>query len=600
MKIGRFWAKAWPSALFCATICSTVIALTRFSTSHVVLRWLCAVAGIIAFASLVLCLDLRHRRAARRSPPEQSGGAEGGLDLPGLLHRQRAAVRNENLAAIPHLVRMITQPTDYRTRTSESVSLQGLVIEQQVSIEFAFSPETVTVGAPPAQPETATPQGLDELYVPVLLPRKNESTDNLVIRDSQDQAISTLCYEETVNLISLALRFLILSCTGRPGGTRRTRPNADQIEKRTQAELLLLNLIYSVATRSPAELEPQIQKAFGLLEINESALDDAQLSRVSSLREFVVALSNAYPIIAVIPYDHSTRRLSISYRRTMIPALPRKDRRTQLRLALGLRPFKVKVNTALAQVSKSYHLHILGPGSQYLMEQTLRCAICGRALTRAGVTPPRNEPDHVHHNYSLIDERPYYEIRGKRGQSYAHLYMRGFDQARGESLVLSASFGETPPGTLASAAITGAMSCLLIGAVGHAQMSGIDDGSDIPPLLLAMPTVAASWFGFASDTEAVLRSSLVGRCSLLLGGITSLLAAALFLVTGRPQDGPQPATTPSLLGMHIPSWWLALFLVAAVNMLYALTQLMIRTSSYRRLLLRREPDGTHTEPRTLE
>src|SRR3569833_2274339 len=106
-------------------------------------------------------------------------------------------------------------------------------------------------------------------------------------------------------------------------------------------------------------------------------------------------------------------------------------------------------------------------------------------------------------------------------------------------------------------------------------MSGIDDGSDIPPLLLALPTVAASWFGFASDTAAVLRASLVGRCSMLLGGSTSRLAAALFLVTGRPQDGPQPATTPSLRVCHLPAFGLALRLVAAVIILYALSQLLI-------------------------
>jgi hypothetical protein len=235
------------------------------------------------------------------------------------------------------------------------------------------------------------------------------------------------------------------------------------------------------------------------------------------------------------------------------------------------------------------------------MEQTLGCLVCGGTLTPSGVKDGRNSPDpsHRHQNFATVEtEKPYHELRGKRGQSYAHLYMRGFSHAQGESLVLSASFGETPPGTLAGASITALMSCLLIGAIGHAQMTGIDHGGDIPPLLLALPTVAASWFGFVSDTEEVLRSSLAGRCSLILGGVISLVAAALFLVTNRPEHGPHSATPPSLLGMHLPSWWAVLFLVAAANMLYVVIQLLVRTTSYRRLLLRREPAAYDTAAQT--
>jgi hypothetical protein len=435
---------------------------------------------------------------------------------------------------------------------------------------------------------------VEDLYVPVLVPRKQESTDNLTITDSQNQAISTLCYDETVNVLAFALRFLVLSCATRRPGVGQVEPTT---EDRSQAELLLLNLIYSADTQKPGKVHGSIQKAFEWLGIDEARIGGLQQERVNLLREFVTILSHAYPIIAVIPYDHDLRRLSISYRRTTTPALPRRDWRTQLRLALGLRPFRVRVDTALAQVSKSYHLHVLGPGSQYLMEQTLGCPVCGGTLTLEGVDVERNGEglSHRHQDFALIEgEKPYHELRGKHGQSYAHLYMRGFSHARGESLVLSASFGETPPGTLAGATITAIMSCLLIGAVGHAQMTGIDHGSDVPPVLLALPTVAASWFGFTSDTEEVLRSSLAGRCSLILGGVISLVAAALFLVTRRPDGSPQSATPPSLLGMHLPSWWAVLFLVATANMLYVLIQLLVRTSLYRRLLLRREPAAYDT------
>jgi hypothetical protein len=586
MRIGRVWA-IWPYALFFTGVIAMTLALTRFSTPHTLLRWLCAAVAVVALPGLAFFLNLKHKRAARSSSTHSSA-SQSALKLSDLIKRQHAAIREDNIAAIPSLIQMITQPTDYRTRTSESIWLQGLVVEQRVETEFTFPPDQIMVEA-----TTQDPASIEDLYVPVLLPRKHESTDNLVITDGQDQSISTLCYDETVNILAFALRLLIFSFTPRQPGGGRT-----QTDEQRDAELLLLNLIYSADPPRPDDLAREIRIAFEWLGIDETAIGERKRKHVDRLRQFVTILSHAYPIIAVIPYEQGVRRLSISYRRTTIPALPRRDRRTQLRLVLGLRPFKVQVNTALAQVAKSYHLHVLGPGSQYLMEQTLGCPGCGGTLTTDGVKIGEKQPG-SHRNFADIKaEKPYYELRGKRGQSYAHLYMRGFAHAQGESLILSTSFGETPPGTLAGAAVTAAMSCLLIGAVGHAQMAGISHGSDIPPLLLALPTVAASWFGFAADTEEVLRSSLAARCSLLLGGVLSLVAAAIFLVTSRPEGGPLPATPPSLLGMHLPSWWAALFLVAAANMLYVLIQLLVRTSSYRRLLLRREPDAYDTASQT--
>jgi hypothetical protein len=581
MTIGRIWAKTWPMALYVVAVGSSAVGFTRFSAAPVALRCLSVPLAIVSFIALVFFLNLRHRRAARRSAPEHSGGADVGLNLKGLIERQRAAVREENLGAIPNLVHMITQPSDFRTRTAETISVQGLVTEQLVSVEFAFPHESIRADQA---------RGMDELYVPVLVPRKQETTDNLVIRDSQDQIVSTLCYDETVNVLTLALRFLIFSCTkDRRGG----RPELDgqPNENQQQAELLLLNLILSAVPYDPGYLGNQIETAFTWLGIEAGA----EVQRVQWLRQFVTAMSQAYPIIAVVPYDTETHRVSVSYRRTTMHALPRRDRRTQLRLILGLRPIRVRVNTALAQVSKSYHLHVLGPGSQYLMEQTLSCPSCGGTLTRAGIVGGQDDGgSHTHRDFSLAKKKPYFELRGKRGQAYAHLYMRGFTYTSGETLILSTSFGETPPGTLASATITAAMSCLLIAAVGHAQLLNISHGSDIPPLLLALPAAAASWFGYASDSEAMLRSSLAARCSLVLGGVVSLVGSVVFLITNRAQSGPQPATVPSLLGLQLTSCWNALFLVAVANLLYIVTQLVVRTSSYRRLLLRREPDGYRT------
>lgn len=598
MNFRRAWRGIWPAIFFLVATGLIVLSLVHrtsplhwtWSYSH--LRWLSGALGILVFGAFVAGLDLRHRRAARQSSPEQTGGVEGDPDPQWLFARQLAGVRQtDNIAAIPSLIRMIIDPAHHRTRTVESISLQGRVIEQEVSLEFTLPPRRSTTGA-------AAPTRAEEVYVPALLTRKQELIDGLTISDAQGQSLNTLCYDETIELISVALHFMIFSCIVETTPTGEIVPHGRSERDLSWAELLLLQLIYGGKPRTPEAVNEQIGRAFRILRLPDRPA--AETERVRWLREFVTTLSQAYPVVLVLPYDGATGRLAISYRRTMIPVLQPEWPRGRLRLALGLRPFKVEVDTALARKSRSYHLQVNGPTTQYLMEQTVRCQVCGGDLTRAGVRPaaPAHLPGHVHADYSAAAVKPYFKLRSKRGQSYAHLYMRGFAAAKGDNLVLSASFGETPPGTLASATITAALACLLIGAIGHAEATGITSDSDVPPLLLALPTLAASWFGFGSDGEAMLRSSLAGRCSLLITGFNSLSAAIVFLVTNRPGERPPPAMPLTVFGMHFPSWWAVLFLIAGANVLYVFTQLAIRSWSYRRLLLRRETDGAHNVSRT--
>ncbi|QXJ22416.1 hypothetical protein AGRA3207_003411 [Actinomadura graeca] len=574
------WAMTWPAVLLILA-CGLLTAGLSWNGR----RWVAIPVGAGIYLLYLFLLNLRHKRAAGGSPPEQRGGHDGKADLPGLFEKQRAALRKDNLESVPSLVRMIIDPAHFRTRTVESVSLQGRVISQQVTIEFQLP-------SPPAGgPERDG--GAGEIYVPALLVRKPELIDSLAITDSQGQTVTVLSFEETAELLAVALHFLVITCTA-PGREDGRSPRTQrELERSWQAEALLLELIYGFGNR--ADVDKVIAEAFALLGLPGSAGTE----RVTWLREFVQMLSQAYPVIAVLPHqDH--RRAVISYRRTLIPSLSIANVRGRLRLALGLRPLKVGVDTALAHNSKSYHLQIDGPGTQYLMEQTLRCASCRTPLTRAGVILPPGRTCPVHHQrFQSGWGRPYFEMRGKRGQSYAHLYMRGFARVRGENLVLSASFGESPPGTLASATITAAVTCLLIGAIGHAEATGIANDSDIPPLLLALPAVAASWFGFNADGEAVLRSSLAARCSLFVSAIASLIAGSLFLVTERPEK-PVQSVEPDVFGMHLPSWWGLLFVIALVNVLSIAAQLVVRSWSYRRLLLRRENDAAHTYQHRLE
>ncbi len=262
---------------------------------------------------------------------------------------------------------------------------------------------------------------------------------------------------------------------------------------------------------------------------------------------------------------------------------------------LGLRPVTLQMVPGMAFNSKSYHLQVRAPASQYLMEQTLRCGECGRKLSGSEVeTDGHGGCDHIQPSSRNGHAEPYFQLLRKRGQNYAHLYMRGFAVLKQKDIRISTSFGEVPPGTLASAVITAVTSALLIVTVGVAETTGLERDSDIPAILLVLPAVAASWFGFSSDSEAILRSSLAARCSLILGGLVSMAASALFIVSGAaPEKGGTgfassstalPGEPAILLGVEVRWWWSALIYLASVNLVYVLVQSIVRSNAYRRLL----------------
>lgn len=588
-----------------------------------VARW--ATLGLVPYVTFIWMLNRHHIRASQISPAEHRGGHDerGKIDLQSLLAVQRAAVSSDNLGAVPGLIKMIVDPARYRIRTSETVSLEGRTMGQRVSMEFVLPPKYGTTfhraddgdtdDAGPAAPDPAREATQSrEMYVPALMVPKPTLIDHIVMVDGQGQAVSVLSHEETLELISVSLRFLLMFCSrtrvrtpapvsvpaaraaqGRRGAALTTLEEPDQRERMQRAELLLLNLVHSIDPHPGPSVDDQIDDALNILELPAEARERLY---VRWLRDFVRTLSHAYPVIAAMPRPEANR-LTLVYERTMVPPLDIGWPRERLRLALGLRPLKVTFSTALALSSSTYHLRVDGPPSQYLMEQTITCSVCGGRLSRPGVeclpgTDPRHEQTHQRFADRSGPNRPHYELRSKRGQSFASLYMRGF-ATTGEHLRVAVSFGETPPGTLASALATASITCLLVGTIGYAESAGIGNGSDVPPLLLTLPAAAASWFGFTADGDSLLRSSLAARLSLITGAITSLMATALFLLT----DHADPRA-PEVFSVHIWHWWALLFGMATVNLLCIVPPLIVRSWSYRRLLLRKDTDDPHLENRT--
>jgi len=131
---------------------------------------------------------------------------------------------------------------------------------------------------------------------------------------------------------------------------------------------------------------------------------------------------------------------------------------------------------------------------------------------------------------------------------------------------MTARFAEAPPGIEERALLAAAAASVVVAVIGYLRSrNGLlppTDIADIPALLLAVPGVAATWFGFNSDTDTVLRSSLTARISLLATGLLSVAAVSCYLLQAYLgwKRGPQWG----FLGVH--EWvWLVLLGVSVAN-----------------------------------
>jgi len=128
-----------------------------------------------------------------------------------------------------------------------------------------------------------------------------------------------------------------------------------------------------------------------------------------------------------------------------------------------------------------------------------------------------------------------------------------------------------------------------VGAVGYMLThSGSAPTSDLPTLMLALPAIAVSWFGFAaSENDAFLGSSYLARLSLVWTGVVSIAAIVTFLV-----HEPPPASSGShfaLLG--IPDLaWVVLTSLSFLNFIYITYRFAVRLNYYNALR-----DRTETE-----
>ena len=555
----------------------------------------------VTTAALTIFIGLKFRRTDL--PSRRDGQLSPDLDDAFLISCQEEAASrlDQSGAAILLMVEMLLSPTRYRMRTIESISLDGRCIKQRVTQEFTFGDALAFLRASSVQQRTAAEDSRDVVeadgreamtvqgkqavtqlpaatharaiesaeggepdpgrdpaqvdrdrtapplfYVPILVPAKGDLIDQLEIQRSDGSAAHSVSHTQTLRIVALGLRFLLLAALAEPGSDAlafddrefrehelvllrlisRRGPldrSGDPWETGSQADASSQSALEQRKATALVQLAKVVEATLEALELKfpwDPAYDASSVERVkafSAVRDYVLKLAQSYPILVSLPNsDQAYRRLT--YERVIAPA-PLGTHR--LRLWAGLRPDRVVVPITLPFEADSYHLEIIGPPEYYLREQLLGCPRCNAKVdsTWRGLSATGNG---CHHGPIGGDERCYVRLRRRAGQNYCHVYLRGFAASKldehGQQLTMTARFAEAPPGVEERALLASAAAAVVIAVIGYLRSRNFllppTDIADIPALLLAIPGVAATWFGFTSDTDTVLRSSLTARISL--------------------------------------------------------------------------------------
>lgn len=479
-----------------------------------------------------------------------------------LMNYRREAMERlqESRIAMPLLVDMLLSPVTYRMRTVETISLEGHSIKQRVSVEFSFSDRRTIIDAE-VERLAAKNQLLAErlsLYVPILVPAKGELIDRLQVKRSDGSWASGLSYGQGLRVLSLGLRYLLVTALENHAKDARSFDNPEFL----RAELALLQVIAQRGPMDQKVVKRKVKVAMTLLKKQFGV----PASALEQVRSYVLHLSEKYPIIVTLPYSPRPRR-HLEYERTIPRALVAGDFENRVRLWVGLRPRSVRIPISLAGQTDSYHLEVIGPLDHYVRTQFVGCAVCRRRITPRwrSIRSPASKCSHAPVGN---DNRFWVRLRYRAGQNYAHLYARDFHTThlQAASFQLEVVFSESPPGIEERALLASITASAALAVIGYVQQRSGVVPSDAAAIFLALPGFAATWFGFTSDADTVLRSSLASRLSLLITGLLSLAGLSFYLLEAQKKSISWPVEGWGVLGVHDIAW-LTLLAISLLNTL---------------------------------
>lgn len=492
----------------------------------------------------------------------------------------------------------LINPAALRQRVSERYEPERRTLWQRVTVEVQIPGELIApqvVMAHRTDRDVAADEKIIESEIqkrksrfselgripfPVIIPPKAELNDEIVVLGTGGDRVPCFSYPEYLLIIASVLRMLLLKAY--------RLDNVDHLPKvASNAERQALGCIMQRGSPPEAAIKGAVDAIRNLPRAQGAQTEgirDLQAARIAA--ELVRKLSDRYAIVASLECTPEGRMV-LEYQRKIVPTLElsvneRGGRfrwlQDRLSIFLGARPVDLALPIENAPTCQSFHLYVDCPEGLYLRKQQL--IGLDEYLSR--------------NNRQASANPPYYRLRRRLGQPYAHLYARFFPTPNeGEVLPeLRVSFWEVPPGSLFRAAIVSISTVILVWLVGWLLPRAQDPGTDVPAVLLAFPAVAAAWLGIDEKRRRLLEGTLASRISLTLSAISALAASSLFMLNGAHlpvlHDRIPFPIDVSFLGINQASWGI-LVCLTLINSLGIGYLCLLRTWEWGYLAARPDP-----------
>jgi len=566
-----------------------------------VLRW------ILAFAALTVLCWLVLRSGGLQTP--QGLGAPG--PLPPTKHEIALAYYNVgkiyNSRALKLLVNMMIDLPYYLERITENVTLAEETPELRVTTRQVFR-----VGAPlreqadrhnsaaddsPAGPsgESSAAPGKEELdeggvmLAPIALVEKGTLLDGFTVTNSAGNEVPTLSYNQTRGLLAHVVE-TIINMAPRIEQNIAASGKKAQLEDKASINRIKANLVTAVCSPRRMKKKPPAEQSL-VRTLLDSAKDlPVQDEWKERIRAFCETLVDYYLIVAEIPppaggYALLTYTQQIPVDSSAQGAI----NRIRSRVGLSYSAFDIPLNIFALQVD-AYHMEVQAAPSQYVFDHHLERMNSTDRVDQAGLAQGPG--------------KPYVRLHHNSAGTAAHLYVRR--QAAGAppepvpdpavsgppespETILAQRFKsvvelrEIPPGTMGIATAISIVTAVIITFFAVTQFGQYDvqDRSDIPALIIALPGVASVVMGSWLDLANLRRASLSAYLG-LGASVTLSLAAALYslLGTGGLVPGRVSFTVADGVDVRSSIGWLILAALAITCCLFLLRDVVSSSRYY--------------------
>lgn len=521
-----------------ACLGALAIAAYAFAASGVGSRlgW-CAVVAVV----VTLWFNRTHDRVLFAKAADSDPQVPQDLsDLPGhvVIRLAEGYVRQLDWKVVDCLLDGAVAPASVRMRVRERIQPRTRALERDVMLDLALHPM------------------LDGThYLPVVRFRKGELQDFRAVVGSDGLAAPVLTYRQSTALYLAVLRWCMHGA-----GHLMPKEGICAWPARTVYDKYVTAiepaLAEGLAARAPrgqaaaterAELNQAIKR---LRRLGRKAEFPAMVAWAAALADMLV---DHYMIVARLPVQAGTA--TARFQDLILPRPRRvvwrgegaRDRSIPdpilwvlwlaggfanlVRMAVGSRPCRIEISAQLARNSQSYHLEVIGPAGTFVSQQSI-ANFSRQQLREKGV---------------------YDRWRGRHGQRFAHLYLRGASVLDAPPAV-RVRFMERPPGSIGLATL-GALAALFLWGLWAAQPLAQEDARvGLAALFLAFPAGLAAWVGFTVHSSVYgvpFTTQMVNVLTVLL----SMLGCGSALLNERGIADEAMIATGLVFAMALYWWW---------------------------------------------